>query len=71
MDIQGDQFLRFKWVPPSMELAEEYKMKETFGGGTARVYDTDVTQAADLSIGIYIIYLLIFCKCFFLRFTFY
>ena len=40
------------WVPPSLELAEEYKKRNIYGEGILDIWNVDITKVADLGIGV-------------------
>ena len=48
----GDNFEDTPWVPPSLELAWEYRLANLYGGGKTKLRKIKVTKAGDLGAGI-------------------
>jgi hypothetical protein len=48
----GEDFEDTPWVPPSVELAEEYKRKRIYKEGIGDWYTLKITHVADLGVGL-------------------
>lgn len=64
----GDDFEETPWVPPTIELAWEHKLKKLYHGGTQKLSQIDLSKASDLGLAIpmYFTFLKVMCYALFL-----
>jgi hypothetical protein len=55
----GEDFEDSPWVPPSVELAWEYRLKSVYHGGKAKRSKIKLTKATDLGLGVPMYFLFI------------
>lgn len=48
----GEDFEDSPWVPPSVEVAWEYRLKTVYHGGKAKIGKIKITKATDLGLGV-------------------
>ena len=50
--LQEQNYENTDWVPPSLEKAEEYRVKHSFHGGTSKMKDIKMTKVLDFGTGV-------------------
>ena len=50
--LQEQNYENTDWVPPSLEKAEDYRVKHSFHGGTSKMKDINMTKVLDFGTGV-------------------
>ena len=50
--LQEQNYENTEWIPPSIEKAEEYRVKHSFHGGSSKMKDIKMTQILDFGTGV-------------------
>ena len=50
--LQEQNYESTDWVPPSLEKAEDYRVKHSFHGGTSKMKDINMTKVLDFGTGV-------------------
>ena len=50
--LQEQNYENTDWVPPSLEKAEDYRVKHSFHGGNSKMKDIDMTKVLDFGTGV-------------------